>query len=86
LHGSDENSRPNWSGFLERTTTSTGKVYNKFQVDFLPIIDFNPSDKTCIYSTLRFIKDQTSKFNIFPVITFDQPLGTGVQSYDHYKE
>ena len=35
----------------------------------------NPSDYTCIYSTLTFIADQCRKFNIkTPSVTFDQPL------------
>ena len=35
---------------------------------FLPMIDMDPSDMTCINSTLSFITDHT------PVVTFDQPL------------
>jgi hypothetical protein len=41
----------------------------------LSIVDLNPSDEDCIYSTLVFVMNQARKFNIkTPNITFDQPL------------
>ncbi len=41
----------------------------------LPIIDLNPSDETCVYSTLLYIQGQAERLNIpTPCITFDQPL------------
>ena len=41
----------------------------------LPIIDLNPSDETCIYSTLLFVQRQAKLLHIvMPCITFDQPL------------
>ena len=47
----------------------------KDQISFLPIIDLNPSDETCIYSTLLFVCDQAKKLGIqVPSITFDQPI------------
>jgi hypothetical protein len=45
------------------------------KVLFLPIININPSDEHCIYSTLRFVEKQALQLNIeTPCITFDQPL------------
>jgi len=41
---------------------------------FLPIIDMNPSDSTCIYSTLMFISNHAKKHGVTPILTFDQPL------------
>ena len=42
---------------------------------FLPVIAMNPSDYTCIYSTLLFIEEQCKKLDIVtPSVTFDQPL------------
>ncbi len=41
---------------------------------FLPMIDLNPSDPTCIYSTLHFVCAQAFKYQFTPIITFDQPL------------
>ena len=45
------------------------------EVLFLPIIDLNPSDETCIYSTVIYVESQAKQLNILtPCITFDQPL------------
>ena len=46
----------------------------KSSVQFLPMIDMDPSNLTCIYSTLSFIVDQAKRYNLIPIITFDQPL------------
>ena len=47
----------------------------KSSVSFLPIIDLNPSDGSCIYSTLLFIEEQAKLLNVnTPCVTFDQPL------------
>ena len=43
-------------------------------VTFLPIIDLDPSDESCIYSTLLFIIAQAKSLHIVPCVTFDQPL------------
>ena len=40
----------------------------------MPMIDLNPGDLSCIYSTLRFVTAQASRCRMTPVITFDQPL------------
>ena len=34
----------------------------------------DPTDITCIYSTLSFICDQASRYEVSPIVTFDQPL------------
>ena len=46
----------------------------KASVMFLPIIDMNPSDSTCIYSTLMFISEHAQRHGVTPILTFDQPL------------
>ena len=47
----------------------------KDRIQFLPIIDLNPTDESCIYSTLLFVIDQAKILNVqTPSITFDQPL------------
>ena len=52
-----------------------GQCPGKSHVTYLPIIDLNPNDDQCIYSTLKFIEEQSAFLNIdTPVITFDQPL------------
>ena len=43
-------------------------------ITFLPMIDLNPTDMTCILSTLHFVKDLAAKREVTPVLTFDQPL------------
>jgi len=65
--------RPSWSGFMQ--------LYNKEEHDpgkasitFLPMIDMSPSDLTCINSTLHFVCQQSNKYGVTPVLTFDQPL------------
>jgi len=68
-----EQPRPSWSGFIQHTFSCEG--YAKSKVLFLPIVDLNPSNETCIYSTLLYIENQASQLGI-PVlcVTFDQPL------------
>ena len=46
----------------------------KSSVVFLPMIDMDPSNMTCIYSTLSFVSKQARCHNSDPVLTFDQPL------------
>ena len=69
--------RPNWSGFMQHIYSNSHdqcQVSNS-EVLFMPIIDLNPSDESCIYSTLSYIESQAIHLNIpTPCITFDQPL------------
>ena len=53
-------SSTNWSGFMQDIAKGLG--FNKeTMINFLPIIDLNPGDESCIYSTLKFItEEQTS--------------------------
>ena len=47
----------------------------KASVMFLPVIDMNPSDSTCIYSTLVCSSVSMHKDIVYaPILTFDQPL------------
>ena len=71
------NNRPNWSGYMQDITGSTlvGDYAPPAQISMLPIIDLNPNDRNCIYSTLRFVELQASRLNMETAcITFDQPL------------
>ena len=65
--------QPQWSGFMSAMKdTSRPK---KTDVHFLPIIDMNPSDETCIYSTLLYVEEQAKQLELpIATITFDQPL------------
>lgn len=64
--------RPLWSGFLQ--LVHRGEHPQPSSVLFPLLIDLDPSDPTCIYSTLKFVSGLTKKHNCTPVITFDQPL------------
>ncbi|WAR17543.1 hypothetical protein MAR_032137 [Mya arenaria] len=60
------------TGFLQ--TTPTGCHPGKSPVLFLPIIDLNPSDLTCVYSTHDFVATQAKIFLVSPIVIFDQQL------------
>ena len=65
--------RPNWSGFMQHLFSN--ETHSKSEVLFVPIIDLNPSNETCIYSTLTYIQSQAEQLNLTtPCVTFDQPL------------
>ena len=75
LLSSPDKQRPNWSGFMQCSTKSKEETTKPTHITFLPIIDLNPSNETCIHSTLRFVIAQAKKLNVkTPSITFDQPL------------
>lgn len=67
-----ETIRPGWSGMMQ--LVQHGSYTGKPTVNFLPIIDMNPNDYTCINSTLHFICKNAEKYNASPTVTFDQPL------------
>lgn len=52
----------------------SGEFPGKSAVVFMPIIDMDPTDMSCIYLTLDFISQQAKKYGATPVVTFDQPL------------
>ena len=64
--------RPMWSGMMQ--LVHHGSHPGKSSVMFLPMIDMNPSDVTCVYSTLRYISEHARRHDVTPIITFDQPL------------
>lgn len=69
--------RPNWSGIMHILHDRDDNLCIntcKSTVKYLPIIDLQPSDMTCILSTLKFLSDLGREQNVIPVITFDQPL------------
>ena len=46
----------------------------KASVVFLPMLNLDPTDMSCVYSTLIFLVDQAITNSTTPVITFDQQL------------
>ncbi|KAK3097968.1 hypothetical protein FSP39_014885 [Pinctada imbricata] len=63
---------PSWSGLMHMC--QTGQHPGKTTITFLPMIDMDSSDMSCIYSTMVFIVNQAQKYGFTPIITFDQPL------------
>ena len=57
-------------------TVCVGPHASVAKVCMLPIVDLKPSDESCIYSTLLYVIEQTSRLNqqAMPCVTFDQPL------------
>eukprot|EP00111_Clytia_hemisphaerica_P004901 TCONS_00014092-protein len=75
--------QPSWPGYMRKVCTGT--YPGQSSVSLLPIIDLNPNDMTCAYSTLVFVKSQSEFSGInTPVITFDQPLW--IKAYEIIKE
>jgi hypothetical protein len=69
------NLRSNWSGFMQDVSMPTGDFPPPADIRMLPIIDHNPNDLSCIFSTLSFIEQQAQKLNMpTACVTFDQPL------------
>ena len=64
--------RPGWSGMMQ--LISHGEHPGQASTMFLPMIDLNPSDLSCVYSTLLFVCDHAHRYGVTPIITFDQPL------------
>jgi hypothetical protein len=64
--------RQSWSGMMQ--TVHQGVYPGKSSVIFLPMIDLEPSNMTCIFSTLTYVCEQANRYHVAPVITFDQPL------------
>lgn len=64
--------RPQWSGLMQ--LVHKGDTPGASSIMFLPMIDMDPNDLSCIYSTLKFISAHARQHSSCPVITFDQPL------------
>ena len=58
-----DNLRPGWAGFMHDVTPPPSDFPPPSDIRMLPIIDMNPNDMSCIYSTLLFIEKQSVKLN-----------------------
>ena len=38
------------------------------------LIDLDPTDPSCIYTTMKFVSSQARRYDATPILTFDQPL------------
>ncbi|CAM4567031.1 unnamed protein product [Leuciscus chuanchicus] len=64
--------RPSWSGIMQML--HLGEHPGRASVTFLPMIDLDPSDESCIYSTLRFVATQALQYDVTPVLTLTNPF------------
>ena len=65
--------RPGWSGYM--SNVSAGSHPGKAEITMLLIINLDPTDMPCIYSTFTFVLDQAKHLEVAtPCITLDQPL------------
>ena len=52
----------------------TGDHPGQSSVLLLPMINLDPGNMSCVHSTLKFICEHSARYNVTPIITFDQPL------------
>ena len=64
--------RASWSGTMQ--LVHRGNHPPKASISFLPMIDMDPTNQTCIYSTLSYVAEHAKKHSATPILTFDQPL------------
>ncbi|KAL8564988.1 hypothetical protein ACOMHN_003364 [Nucella lapillus] len=64
--------RLGWSGMMQ--TICSGAYPGKSSFTLLPMIDMDPTNMSCIFSTLHFVSSVASRYDCTPVLTFDQPL------------
>ena len=64
--------RPGWSGLMQMV--QKGEHQGQCSVLYLPMIDVDLSDLSCVYSTLCYVSSHAKKHNVTPIVTFDQPL------------
>lgn len=63
---------PGWQGLCQQIYK--GEHPGIATVLFLPMINMDPTNETCILSTLFFVTDHAKRYGHTPVLTFDQPL------------
>ena len=67
-----KNPAPIWSGFMQLLfERSNKKEYSKDEIMNLPMIDLDPTDMSCILSTITFFANLARKNNQDAIITFD---------------
>ena len=77
-------SRLGRSGYM--SIVSSGKYPGKSMVHMLPIIDLDPNDIYCIYSTLSFMIQQSQELELqTPIVIFDQLLWIKANEIVHAK-
>ena len=64
--------RRSWNGHM--TSVSKGDYPSKVSVNMFLIIDVDPTNLFCIYSTLNFIADISKELQTTPIVSFDKPM------------
>ena len=63
---------PAWTGMMQ--IVHDGEHPGKSSVLFLPMLDIDPGDTTCIFSTMMYVCSHAKRYGATPILTFDQPL------------
>ena len=81
LFKADTKLRPNWPGYMQfvcgdkHVSVTEPANPGECHIEFLSLVDRNPADYDCIYSTLLYVSDQARSLGLpSTCITFDQPL------------
>ncbi len=61
--------RPARSGMMQMV--HAGRHRGQASVTFLPMIDLQPSDPSCVFSTLQFVSSHAARCNVTPILIFD---------------
>ncbi|VDI23197.1 Hypothetical predicted protein [Mytilus galloprovincialis] len=64
--------RIGWSAMCN--LVQDGAYPGKSTIVFLPMIDLEPGNLSCIFSTMKFVCNEAFKYRANPMLTFDQPL------------
>ena len=62
------------NGFASTIDPRSGDQMDPASFIFLPFINMDPKDLTCIESTLHYFADYCQKYGITPIVTFDRQL------------
>jgi hypothetical protein len=60
-----------WSWMMQ--AVHMGDHPGKSEVVFLPMINMDPTDMSCMFSAVKFLSKQALKYSSIPVRTFDKP-------------
>ena len=64
--------QPLWSGYMQAVGSCS--YPGQASIFFMPMINLKSTDHVGLLSTMHFVVEQCSKYNMTPVLTFDQPL------------
>ena len=65
--------RPEWSSLMQMV--QKGQHQGQSSALYLQLIEMNPNDLTCVYSTLSYVSSHVKRHTFMHIVTFDQPSG-----------